>query len=84
METVKTINSIKNFFEAPLSSIGAWLAEKLIGAVITITNVSYWWLLAVAMAALFFYVAGQKKFRKYVGLSPLVYIFLQIIKVALT
>ena len=83
MEVVKNINSIKSFFEAPISSMGTWLMDRLTSIVITIANVSYWWLLGAAMVGLFFYVAGHKKFSKYLSLPALIYLVLQILKAAL-
>lgn len=83
METINTFNTIKDFFESPLSTVGSWIGDKVSVSIIGLIDGSYWLLLAVSMSALFLYVAGQKGAKKYTTCPPLVYFLLQLLKVSL-
>lgn len=82
-ETIETINTVKDFLDSPLSSVGTWVGEKISGSIIALIDGSYWILLGVSMSALFLYVAGQKGARKYTTCGPLVYLLLQLLKISL-
>lgn len=82
-ETINTINTMKDFLDSPLSTVGTWLGEKVSGSIITLVDGSYWILLGVSMSALFLYVAGQKGARKYTTSPPLIYFLLQLLKISL-
>lgn len=83
MDTIETIKRINNFLDAPISTIGSWLGEKVCGSIVSIVDNSYWVLLAFSMCSLFLYVAGQKGAKKYTTSPPLIYLLLQLFKMSL-
>ena len=82
-ETIDTFNTLKDFLDSPLSTVGSWLGDKVVNSIGVVIDGSYWVLLAVSMCGLFLYVGGVKKASKYTTSPALVYLLLQLLKLSL-
>lgn len=72
-------------------NLGSWMANGIKDALLNVLNwavsgiidLSYWGCMIVGLTAIFLYLAGFKESKKYIAGSIIIYILLQILKVAI-